>query len=114
MSHSFDWRCDACERRNQHDFPETSGGGTVAGTIPGGDPAGDEAGTDTTVGAEPSREGAGAGTATAGGRGWRESEKNLECSKCHHQQPMTTDGFDEAGDLRDPIEVCLACGANRL
>ncbi len=69
MSHSFDWRCDACERRNQHDFA-------------------------------PGAMGVGSGS--------------LECSNCRHRQPMAAEGFDDAGALRDPIEVCLACGSNRL
>jgi len=81
MSHSFDWRCDACERRNQYDFPL------------------------------PSREDAGARTAITGAE--RGSETNLQCSTCRHEQPMAAAGFDHAGDLHDPIEVCLACGSNR-
>jgi hypothetical protein len=41
MSHSFDWRCDACERPNQHDFvggetsAETGAGATGAGKADG-------------------------------------------------------------------------------
>lgn len=103
MSHSFDWRCDACERRNQHNFPATLGDG----------PTSDEEGASTALGGEPSEE-AVAATATAGGGGRRESEKTLECTSCHHQQPMASEGFDDAGDLHDPIEICLACGSNRL
>jgi hypothetical protein len=103
MSHSFDWRCDACERRNQHDFPATLGDGPVA-----------NAAGASTVPDEPSREEAVAGAATAAGAERRESEETLECTSCHHRQPMAVEGFDDAGDLRDPIEVCLACGSNRL
>ncbi len=66
MSHSFDWRCDACERPNQHDF----------------DPA-----------------------ATAA---------ELVCANCSHQQLVVAGGFDASGTLRDPLEVCLACGSDKL
>lgn len=43
MSYSFDWRCDACERPNQHDFPAgpapagaASGATAAVGSAPGG------------------------------------------------------------------------------
>lgn len=66
MSYSFDWRCDGCERPNQHDF---------------------EPGT-------PARE--------------------VTCAGCGRQQPVTAAAFEDDGALRDPIEVCLACGSNKL
>ena len=66
MSHSFDWRCDACERPNQYDF-------------------------------EPGATGA-----------------ELVCANCSHQQLVAGGGFDESGTLRDPLEVCLACGSDKL
>lgn len=66
MSHSFDWRCDACERPNQHDF-------------------------------EPGATGA-----------------ELVCANCSHQQLIAGRGFDESGTLHDPLEVCLACGSDKL
>jgi len=68
MSYSFDWRCDACERPNQHDFP------------PGPDVPGRE----------------------------------LVCASCRHTQAMTPDGFGAGGELKDPLEVCLACGSDKL
>lgn len=67
MSHSFDWRCDACERPSQYDF--------VDGQI---------------------------------------DDQKLACPNCNHNQPMAGEGFDESGVLKDPIEVCLACGSNRM
>ena len=66
MSHSFDWRCDACERPNQHDF-------------------------------EPGATG-----------------RALVCADCSHEQRIAESGFDEHGALRDPLEVCMACGSNKL
>jgi len=67
MSHSFDWRCDACERPSQYDFVDD-----------------------------------------------QIDDQKLACPNCNHHQPMAGDGFDESGVLKDPIEVCLACGSNRM
>ncbi len=66
MSYSLDWRCDACERPDQHDF--------VAGN----------------------------------------DGHELACSNCHHHQPLTAAGFDESGELTDPVDVCLVCGSDKL
>ena len=87
--HSLDWRCDACERPNQHDFYDASGAQPrdAAGTL-----------SDTPAG---------------GGHG-RESEETLTCSNCGHAQPLTPDTLDAGGSLVDPLEVCGACGSNRL
>ena len=85
MSYSFDWRCNACEKPNQHDFsakpfkqtcePETMATDSEAGRVTG---------------------------------------RTLECASCSYQQPMAIGAFDGAGNLLDPISVCLACGSNRL
>lgn len=66
MSHSVDWRCDACERPNQHDFDA------------------------------------------------REHLSGFACGGCGHRQLMAAAAFDDAGQLLDPIEACVACGSNRL
>lgn len=68
MSYSFDWRCEGCERPNQHDFEPTAP-------------------------ARPAHE--------------------VTCSNCGRRQAVTGAGFDD-GALRDPLEVCLACGSNKL
>jgi len=66
MSHSFDWRCQACERPNQFDFLNGH------------------------------------------------EEDHLKCANCGHRQEIAAAGFDDSHTLRDPLEVCLACGSNRL
>lgn len=63
---SFDWRCDGCERPNDHDFESGASG------------------------------------------------REVTCAHCGRKQPVTEAGFDEGGVLRDPLEVCLVCGGNRL
>ena len=103
MSHSFDWRCDTCERRNQHDFPATLGGG----------PTRDDEGASIALDGEPSGEEAVAGTAVAGGGVGRESEKTLECASCHRTiDPIgfALENFDAVGRWRDyadgaPVDV---------
>jgi hypothetical protein len=88
MSHSVDWRCDVCERPDQHDFaPDAS----------------------TTVGA-----GRAAGAQVAASDPAAAPEPTLTCSHCGHAQPMAAAAFDETGRLRDPVEVCIACGGKRL
>ncbi|HEX9700055.1 MAG TPA: hypothetical protein VGD06_11400 [Acidobacteriota bacterium] len=82
MSHSVDWRCDACERPDEHDFPAEPTGAAGAGTAARAD-----------------------GTSPV---------HTLTCGHCGHSQPMAAAAFDETGRLRDPVDVCIACGGKRL
>lgn len=81
MSYSFDWRCNACEKPNQHDFP---------------------------------MEAASSETMASDGEGEGVTDRSLECASCRCQQLMAAGAFDGAGNLLDPISVCLACSSNRL
>ena len=85
MSYSFDWRCNACEKPNQHDFPM-----------------------------KPFKKMVGSETMGTDGKAGRIMDRTLECTSCSYQQPMATGAFDVANNLLDPISVCLACGSNRL
>ena len=85
MSYSFDWRCNACEKPNQHDFP-----------------------------VKPFKKTVGSETMGTDGKAGRIMDRTLECTSCSYQQPMATGAFDVANNLLDPISVCLACGSNRL
>jgi len=42
------------------------------------------------------------------------SAHRLRCDACGHEQPLATEGFDDSGQLRDPVDTCLACGSNKL
>ena len=87
--HSLDWRCDACEQPNQHDFADARG--------------------------EAPRDDAGASSdAPAGGNGTWGSEETLTCSNCNHTQPLAHGALDAGRNLIDPLEVCGACNSNRL
>ena len=83
--HSLDWRCDVCERPDQHDFADASG--------------------------EAPRDDAGAPVGADGRSG---SEETLICSNCDHTQPLVPGALDADRNLIDPLEVCGACGSNRL
>ena len=43
-----------------------------------------------------------------------EGSKLLRCNHCDYQRPYPTEALDDAGVVRDPVEVCLACGHDRL
>ena len=66
MSYSLDWRCDACERPNQHDFEATN------------------------------------------------TDRGMVCANCGAPGEMTAAGLTDDGRWRDPLELCLACGSDKL